>query len=60
MFLYPETALQEEKLRNEESKQKIDRIISERKKEEAAERILDMINPENSHPLHLSPEDFFR
>jgi hypothetical protein len=38
---------------------KNDEFIRNNGKEEAAERILDMINPSNSHPDHLSAEDFF-
>lgn len=37
----------------------MDAAIKSRDKEDSAQHILDMINPSNSHPDHLSSEDFF-
>lgn len=55
-FLFPE---KEDSNTLDEHTRANDEYIRKNGKENAAERILDMINPVNSHPDHLSAEDFF-
>jgi len=58
-FLYPEKQAEIDGENDKKSDEHYEKIIAQRGEEEVADRILDVINPQNSHPNHLSSEDFF-
>ncbi len=58
--MFPQESEEDDIVIVEGTQKNLNAIIKERNKTESAERMLDMINPANSHPQHLSPEDFFQ